>query len=109
MKNALRDWRLPAIFAVPIVLWAGLLYLILQPFPTSSPAAAKDVGIRGESGIMYVTPRPAGAKPTPYPTVPPKPGDTSVPCAHTAPTVIVVYNSVTHQPINAWVGTVCRP
>src|SRR5438874_6191421 len=77
VKNALRDWRIPLIFAVPVLLCAAVLYLALQPLAGSAVAS------RGGTDTItrLTTPIPIASQ-TPYPTAAPLPGAPYVlPCS----------------------------
>ena len=62
----LSDWRIPAIFEVPVLLWAGLLYLILQSHTVAPAMASID-----KIAVTWATTPIPSFVPTPYPTVAP--------------------------------------
>ena len=57
MNRAVKpDWRIPLIFAVPVVVWAAIAYLAFQPSPQTRTSAAASIPTDA-------------AKPTPYPVI----------------------------------------
>jgi hypothetical protein len=104
--RARADWRLPLIIAAPVLLWAALIWAVLQPLPTTaSPKGATDT-------ITFIsTPLPTFV-PAPYPSVaPPTPGPTLQPLCPpgTHPSNGVRYKTENGVIVHAYVGTFCDP